>query len=118
MSDAWLWLASFMMVVTALAHSILGERKLIGPILGLNSGVLAIPLARQVMRFGWHLTSALMVVCAAAMIVPGSPDGLITFIGFIWLAAGLIDAVYTSAKHIGWPILTAAGLFALLGSVG
>jgi len=118
MSAIWLWLAAALMAATALLHSVLGERKLIAPILALHTGVLAVPLARQVLRFGWHLTSGLMVVCAAAMIEPRSPARLIAIIGSIWLLSGLADAVYTRGRHIGWPALVAAGAFALLGSIG
>ena len=31
-------------------------------------------------------------------------------------AVGLFDAVYTRGRHIGWPILTASGVFAILGA--
>lgn len=117
MGTIWFWLAAAAMTLTALIHSILGERKLVGPMLQLNTGVLAVPLARQVIRFGWHLTTALMLVCAAAMLIPGTPALLILIIGVIWLGSGLIDLTYTRGKHIAWPILAAAGVFAILAAV-
>ena len=115
-AGVWLWLAAVTMLVTAFLHSFLGERRLISPMLDLKTGVLAVPLARQVVRFAWHLTSALMAACALAMLIQDTPVLLIAVIGFVWVAAGLSDAVYTRGKHVGWPILTAAGVFALLGA--
>jgi len=113
----WLWLATTTMTIVAFVHAILGERRLIGPLLALNQGVLARPLARQVLRFAWHLTSALMILCGLVVVWPGTAPTLIAIIGATWLVAGLVDAVATRGRHVGWPFLTAAGAFALLGSL-
>lgn len=106
-------------LLTAFAHSYFGERRLIGPLLASNSGILGRPLARQVIRFAWHLTSvvwagqALLLARAAA--TPASFDrSVVGAIGILHLGAGLFDAVYTRGKHIGWPLLTAIGLCCLL----
>ena len=112
----WLRLSAATMVATALVHSIAGERRLIGPILALNTGVVARPLGRLVLRFAGHLTSALMLLSAATVAWPEMPDALLRIIGAVWLAVGLFDAVFTRGRHIGWPALAAAGVFALLGS--
>lgn len=116
-ATVFLWLAAGAMTLTALAHSYLGERELVRPMLQLNSGILTVPLARQVIRFGWHITTALMLACAAAMIVPGTPLLLIAVVGAIWLGSGLIDLIYTRGKHIGGPMISASGVFALLASL-
>jgi hypothetical protein len=42
---------------------------------------------------------------------------LIAGIGVLHVAVGLIDAVVTRGKHIGWPLLTAIGVFALLSLI-
>ena len=114
----WLRLAAATMVVVAFVHALVGERRLIGPLLAMNSGIMAVPLARQVMRFAWHMTSVLMVLCGAVVAWPAIDPPLIAIIGAAWLAAGLFDAVLTRGRHIGWPFLTAAGVFALLGATG
>ena len=105
------------MALTAVVHSVFGEKRLIGPILALNGGILLVPLARQVLRFAWHLTSVLMLVSAVLVIWPGTPLGLIQITGAAWLAAGFLDAVYTQGKHIGWPFLSGAGICALLSTL-
>ncbi len=104
------------MLLTAAVHSVLGERRLIGPILALNSGVVAVPLGRNVLRFAWHMTSLLMILSALTLVWSGTDRTLIAIIGGSWLAAGIVDALMTRGRHIGWPALAAAGAFALVGA--
>lgn len=111
----FLWLSAAIMGITAAAHSILGEKRLIGPLLALDIGVMSSALARSVTRFAWHLTTVLMLLSALLVIWPGSPRPLVVITGGAWLAAGLTDAIMTRGRHIGWPMLTAAGVLALAG---
>lgn len=112
----WLWLSAAFMATTALVHGVLGEKRLIGPLMTLDQGIMAVDLARKVVRFAWHATSVLMLVSAATVVWPGTPRDLILLIGAAWTAVGLFDAMYTRGRHIGWPILTLSGLFAVLGA--
>ncbi len=109
----WHWLAAATMIAVAATHSFLGERRLIGPLIAGRQGVLARELARRVMRFAWHVTSLFMIACAATVAWPGVPAPVIALVGAVWLAAGIADAAMTRGRHIGWPFLTAAGVFAL-----
>lgn len=118
MNAPLLLLSAVLTVITCLVHSIVGERRLIGPITRLRDGVLSNVLARQVLRFAWHFTSALGMVAALALYLaatdPSAIDRrLIVLIGLVLAGSGLIDAIYTRGKHIGWPLLTAAGASAL-----
>jgi hypothetical protein len=75
------------------------------------------PLARFIVPFAWHLTSGIGLVVAAILLAwAWAPDqartiGLVTT-GFIFTASGLIDAVGSKGKHIGWAPLTLIGLSA------
>ena len=114
MSSVLLFLAAALVMVTCLTHSILGERRLIGPLMQLRAGVLQNDLARQVLRFAWHFTSALGLVVVWLLIgyalYPSTIDpAMIVLIGLILAGSGLIDAIYTRGKHVGWPLLFAAG---------
>lgn len=111
----WLWLSAVMMVATAITHSVLGERRLIGPLFALNIDMLA-GYRTPLVRFAWHFTSLLMIASACVVAWPGTPVPLIQITGVIWLAAGIGDAILTRGTHIGWGPLTVAGLFALLGA--
>lgn len=113
----WLWLSAALMVTTAAVHGFLGEKRLIQPLMMLDQGIMGVDLARRVFRFAWYAMSVLMLVSAAVVVWPGSPRGLILLTGFAWTAVGLFDAVYTRGRHIGWPVLTASGVFAILGAV-
>jgi hypothetical protein len=106
-------------LVTAFTHSYFGERRLIGPLVASSVGVTSRALAKQVVRFAWHLTTMLWVGQALLLLreanAPSSLDrSLIGGIGVSHLVAGLVDAIYTRGKHIGWPLLTAIGFFSLV----
>lgn len=112
----WLWLSAACMVTTAIVHGLLGERRLIRPLMTIDQDVMGIGLARKVFRLAWHALSILMLVSAASVVWPDTPRGLILLTGAAWTATGLFDAIYTRGRHIGWPFLTASGVFALLGA--
>jgi hypothetical protein len=123
MSDKWtsvfLVAAAVATLLTAFGHSFFGERRLVGPLVASDSGVMAHGLAKQVVRFAWHLTTLLWVgqallLLRAAFAVPGFDRALVWGIGVVHLAVGLFDAGYTRGRHIGWPPLTAIGVLALL----
>ena len=108
-------LSAALMLLTAVVHSWLGEVRLIGPQLRDRSGVMANPFARTITRYAWHVTSGLMLATALAVAWPETPSGLIAAIGLIWLGLGLTSLIASRGKHVGWPVLSAAGLTALLG---
>ncbi|WP_309602106.1 hypothetical protein [Sphingomonas sp.] len=83
--------------------------------LAIGGGVLDNSLARGVVRFAWHLTTAIGLTIAAvlvAMVVRPDAvrDVLLLATGLSLTVGGLIDAVMTRGRHIGWPFLTATGL--------
>ena len=113
----WLWLSAAFMATTAAVHGVLGERRLIQPLMTLDQGVMSVALARKVFRLAWHALSLLMLVSAASVVWPGTPRDLVLLIGAAWTATGLFDVLYTRGQHIGWPFLTASGIFAVIGAL-
>jgi hypothetical protein len=111
----FLHLSAILMIATALTHSILGERRLIAPVLAIDHPMMRAPLVGSILRGAWHLTSILMALNALAIAWPGTPEGLIRATGGVWLGIGLLDAVLTKGKHVGWPLLALSGLFAVIG---
>jgi small-conductance mechanosensitive channel len=103
------------MALTAVAHSIVGEKRLIGPLLALNLELLS-GYRASLVRFAWHFTSLLMITTAFLVAWPETSTPLLRITGSIWLLAGVLDAILTRGKHIGWPLLTAAGLLTLIGA--
>lgn len=107
-------LSAVAMAFTGIAHSIVGEKRLIGPLLALKIELLSGYRANLV-RFAWHFTSLLMTITAFVVAWPGTPVLLIQITGAMWLIAGVGDAILTRGKHVGWPLLSVAGILALLG---
>jgi hypothetical protein len=119
MTRFFLIAAAVATLVTAFTHSYFGERRLIGPLVRSNAGIMSRALAKQVVRFAWHLTTLLwlgqaLLLLRAANAAPPLDRALVIGIGAMYLAAGLFDAVFTRGRHIGWPMLTAIGLFSLI----
>lgn len=111
-----LWLSAACMATAAAVHGILGERRLVQPLMTLEEGVMGVDLARRVFRLAWHALTLLMLVSAASVAWPGTPRGLILLIGAAWTGTGLCDAIYTRGRHLAWPFLAIAGLLALAGA--
>lgn len=113
----WLWLSAAFMVTTAGVHSVLGYRRLIVPLLRSEAGPLDDPLSQRIICFAWHATSVLMLISATTVAWPGTPNALLIVIGGGWLATGMFNAVYTKGRHVAWPALSGAGIFALIGAL-
>lgn len=107
-----------LMIATVLLHSLLGELRLIAPLMRAREGVLASPRARFLIRFSWHLVSfialALGLVLLALVYRPEiALKVALGLAGVVFLLAGIIDGVVTRGTHIGWPFLTAIGVVLL-----
>jgi len=113
-----LTIASLLLVATMGVHSILGQKRLIRPILKQGAGVMQRPLARFILPFGWHLMSFFGLIIAATLFAwAWAPDQARTvglaMTGLVFTASGLIDAVGSKGQHVGWPPLTLIGLISL-----
>ncbi len=121
-------LCAGMLVVTAVVHSLLGERRLIGPLLELRAGVLVSPLARFLLRAVWHFMSVAFAIIALGLVA--SLGGVASFGGadrvvaaLLWGTAigiggaGIYDAIGSKGRHIGWPMLVSIGASAALALV-
>lgn len=104
-------------MLTSVVHSLLGERRLIGPLLRQRDGILAHSLARFLLRVVWHFMSILFWIIAAALVASStSPDAALrvllaaTAIGIG--GAGIADAIGSRGRHVGWPMLVLIGVLA------
>ncbi|MDQ3247245.1 MAG: hypothetical protein M3Q52_10225 [Pseudomonadota bacterium] len=111
-------MAGLLIVATMFVHSILGQRRLIRPLLDQGAGVMQNPLARFIVPFAWHLTSFIGLAIASILFAwAWAPDhartiGLATT-GVVFTVAGVWDAIGSRGKHVGWPPLTLIGLASL-----
>ena len=118
MNGILLWIAAITMVLTAVTHSIFGERRLIMPLLTLHEGVMARQLSRDVMRLAWHGTSILLAALAYVLAYQALHPALaqrpvVAAIGVAMTGFGVLDALISKGRHIGWPLLTLSGVCAL-----
>ena len=117
MQQAALTLASLLLVATMLVHSILGQRRIIRPLLDDGAGVMQKPLARFIVPFAWHLTSFIGLIVAAILFAwAWAPEHARTIgIGataIVFTIGGIWDAIGSKGRHVGWPPLTFIGLSA------
>ncbi|HMI41833.1 MAG TPA: hypothetical protein VK485_11470 [Sphingomicrobium sp.] len=119
MQQAALTLASLLIVATMLVHSLLGQRRIIRPLLDDGTGVMQKPLARFIVPFAWHLTSFIGFIVAAILFAwAWMPDQAVIIglaaTGVVFTAGGIWDAIGSERRHVGWPPLTLIGLLALI----
>ena len=115
---ALLTAAAVLLVLTMLVHSVVGQRRLLRPLLAQQEGIMAHPLARFIVPFAWHLTSLIGLIVAAVLLAwAWAPEHARTVglagTGLVFSTAGIVDAIGSRGKHIGWPSLLAIGLISL-----
>ena len=108
--------AAFVIATTALYHSVEGERRVISPLLAVDSKHLSRRL-RRVIRFTWHLATFLMFLTAATLVWPGTPTTLVRLIGAAYLVLGVTALGVSRGRHVSGPLFSAAGLMSLAGTL-
>lgn len=105
------------LVVLAVLHSLLGERRLLGP---LFAGALpreALPLGRafteRTLRFAWHLLSVAWL--ALAWIAARADGGTLTAVGCMLLASGALALVTSRGRHFAWALFVVGGAAGVFG---
>lgn len=101
------------LVLLAVAHSVLGEREILAPLLGARWELPGIPrwAADRLLRFAWHLTS-IWWLAVAGILVGAS---LLVAVAVAALVSALIIFVMLRG-HLAWPLFLLAGLAALRGA--
>ena len=119
MSDLFLYMAAALLIIGGAVHSLLGEHRLIVPLLSTQEGILANKLKRFILRFAWHLTSVSGVVLALTLVrlvhdAATARWWAAALTGVAFTGAGLFDLICSRGRHVGWPVLTGIGIAALL----
>jgi hypothetical protein len=112
--QAVLTLAALLLVMTMCVHSLMGQRRLVQPLLDESTGVMT-HASVLIVPFAWHLTSGIGLVIAAILLAwAWEPDQARTIglamTGLVFTVSGLVDAIGSKGKHIGWAPLTLIGL--------
>jgi len=117
MQQAALTIAAVLLAMTMAVHSVIGQRRLIRPLLDEGSVVMKHALARFITPFAWHLTSGIGLVLAAILFAwawaPGQAKTIgLAMTGIVFTSSGIVDAIGSRGRHIGWAPLTLIGLSA------
>ena len=108
--------AAFLTFTLGLAHTVLGEKFIIAPVLRRTD----LPrlygseiFTKRVIRFAWHLTTLLMWSFAAILVYQTKGPQEVTILEIIsatFVIAGIADAIITRGKHFAWPAFIVIGL--------
>ena len=113
-----LLVAAGLLTLTAMAHSVLGERYILIRLFRRDS----LPrlfgsdrFTRRTLRFAWHLTSvawlgfAVLLVFLARETAPSSYV-LLKVVSATFLLTALITALASRGKHLAWPVFLAVAV--------
>lgn len=125
MSEVVLVSAAILIVLLGVAHSVLGERYLIGRLLRRDD----LPkifgsdgFTKRTLRFAWHLTSVAWWGIAAIVIVAASaePDfGLVLrSIAVTSAVSAVIAGVISRGKHLSWVVFVLIAVLTWMGGNG
>ncbi len=117
-----LLVAAALLALTAIAHSVLGERYILIRLLRRDN----LPrlfggdwFTRRTLRFAWHLTSvawlgfAALLVLLAGGAAPGA-DMLLEVIAVTFLLTSAIAALASRGRHLSWPVFLVVAVLACL----
>ncbi len=121
MMNTSLALAASLVFLVGLAHSWLGEVRLLGPLLapGTRQGILEkSAFARRILRFAWHLTTLAWwgtgAMLAAFSLSPIDRGGKIALAAAAttFFVTGLVILATSRGRHLAWPVFFAIAALA------
>ena len=97
-------LTAALLAYTMLIHSVLGQRRLMRPLLNDSANVMQRPLARFIIPFAWHLTTLVgLIVTAVLLAWAWAPQHAQTIglagTGLVFTFVGIIDAMQSRPAH-------------------
>ncbi|MBU2514331.1 hypothetical protein KJ966_23590 [bacterium] len=115
--------AALLIVLIALAHSVLGERLLIMPLYKGDLSFMPLPslASKRVMRFAWHLTTVawwglgVLVIFYARSLNTTGTLVQIRSIAVLFLVSCLMALVFTRGRHFSWIVFLAISLLLWFG---
>jgi hypothetical protein len=109
------------LVVLAVAHSWLGERHILGPLLthaAFPQLRIGTSFAKATLRFAWHLTSVAWLGLAYVLV---RPEHTTAAVALVLAVSGAATFAATGGRHFAWAVFTtgalAAAAAALSGAV-
>lgn len=113
-------IASLLLVLCGVVHSILGERYILirlfkrdnlPHILGSDQ------FTKGTLRFGWHITSLAWFGFAALLLLMPDSQILLVTVSVIFALSGVFSAYYTKGKHLSWLVFWSISALTLASAV-
>ena len=124
--QTYLFISALLTVVLALAHSVLGEIKILAKIKNeMLPEIKGIPalwdsknFSKNTIRFVWHVTSVFGLCIAFILLhfsnsINISPGDclIIKFISITMISAGILTLIISRGAHMGWILFLLIGIF-------
>ena len=122
---ALLFLASLLLVGAGLAHSYLGERYILIPLLRRPDALPRLfggtDFTVRVLRLAWHATSVAWWGFAAVLVLPAqgdaSPRHLAAVVAATFLLTGAMVLIGSRGRHLAWIVFLAVGAIGLYAAL-
>ena len=115
-----LYVAAALVVVVAIVHSYLGERRIFMRLSGREDLPKILGSARftfTALRMVWHFVSVTWLVLAVILVLlahpPVAPRTLGLVIGWTFIAHFVVVLAASRGKHLSWPVFLAIGVIAI-----
>ncbi|WP_166836167.1 hypothetical protein [Rheinheimera pleomorphica] len=113
-------IASLLLALCGLAHSILGERYILIRLFKRDN----LPhifgsdqFTKGTLRFAWHITSLAWFGFAALLVLLPDSKILLVTVSIIFALSGLLSAYYTKGKHLSWLVFWVISALTLVSAV-
>lgn len=113
-------IASLLLVLCGLVHSILGERYILIRLFKRDN----LPhifgsdqFTKGTLRFAWHITTLAWFGFAALLILLPESKILLVTVSIIFALSGVFSAYYTKGKHLSWLMFWVISVLTLASAV-
>lgn len=113
--------ASLLLVLCGVVHSILGERYILMRLFKRDN----LPhifgsdqFTKGTLRFAWHITSLAWFGFAALLVLLPEAKILLITVSVICALSGILSAYYTKGKHLSWLVFWAISALTLASAMG
>ncbi len=115
-----LFIASLLLVLCGLVHSVLGERYILLRLLKRDN----LPhlfgsdhFTKGTLRFAWHITSLAWFGFAALLILLPDAKILLLTVSAVFAVSAVLSASFTGGKHLSWLVFLVISALTLTSAV-
>ncbi len=112
--------AALLAFLLGAAHSVLGEKTLLGPLFAgghLPKLLGSAEFAKQTLRFTWHVTTVALWGLAGILwlLASGAPGGIADVMALTFAVCAAVALVGTRGRHFSWAVFAATAVLVWLG---